>query len=68
MDSAAIYRESFVWDNHCGFTLQHDVPLEALLQPWSDAAVSYLSINVAYDPQPWFEAILNIAALRRPLS
>lgn len=67
MDSAAIYRESFVWDNHCGFTLQPDAPLEALLQPWSDAAVGYLSINVAYDPQPWSEAIMNIAALRRRL-
>ncbi len=67
MDSATIYRESFVWDSHCGFELQPDAPLEPLLRPWSDAAVNYLSINVAYDPQPWFEAILNIAALRRRL-
>ena len=28
----------------------------------------YLSINVAYDPQPWPQAIENIAALRRRLS
>ncbi len=67
MDSTALYRESFVWDNHGGFSLQSDAPLEPLLQPWVDAAVGYLSVNVAYDPQPWFEAILNIAALRHRL-
>ena len=67
MDSAAIYRESFVWDNHCGFALQPDAPLEPLLAPWRDVGVAYLSVNVAYDPQPWSQAILNIAALRRRL-
>lgn len=67
MDSSALYHKSFVWDGHCGFELQPDAHLEPLLRPWSHAAVDYLSINVAYDPQPWFEAILNIAALRRRL-
>lgn len=67
MNRASLYHNSFVWDSHCGFELHPDSPLEPLLRPWSLAAVNYLSINVAYDPQPWFEAILNIAALRRRL-
>lgn len=68
MDTSVIYRDSLVWDDHCGFELQPDAPLDPLLSPWRDAGVDYLSISVAYDPQPWFQAIENIAALRRRLS
>ena len=67
MDASEIYRESFVWDDHGGFELQPDLPLDPLLAPWREAGVDYLSINVAYDAQPWFQATLNIAALRRRL-
>lgn len=65
MDGVALYRESFVWDGHCGFELQPDAALGPLLQPWIHAGVHHLSVNVAYDPQPWSEALLNIASLRR---
>ncbi len=57
----------FLWDDHCGFELSPDEPLRPLVQPWLDANVSYLSINVYYDPLPWTRAIENIAALRRRL-
>lgn len=67
MDSAELYRDSFVWDNHGGFSLQADEPLAPLLGPWQEAAVGYLSVNVAFDLWPWPRAILNIAALRRRL-
>ena len=67
MASAATYRENFVWDSHCGFELQPDAPLAPLLAPWLEADVGYLSVNVAYDPQPWFLAIQNLAFLRRRL-
>ena len=67
MDAAAIYQDSFVWDDHGGFEMLPDTPLDPLLNPWREAGVGYLSINVAYDPQPWFQAIQNIAAIRRRL-
>jgi membrane dipeptidase len=67
MDASEIYRENFIWDDHGGFELQPDTPLDPLLAPWREAGVGYLSINISYDPQPWFQAIQNIAALRRRL-
>ncbi len=67
MDTDAIYRDSLIWDDHAGFELQPDAPLDPLLSPWREAGVDYLSINVAFDPRPWTRAIENIAALRRRL-
>ncbi len=67
MDACEIYREIFVWDDHGGFELLPDTPLDPLLTPWREAGVRYLSINVAYDAQPWSQAIENIAAIRRRL-
>jgi len=67
MDAAAIYRECFVWDDHSGFELNPDAPLGSLLEPWREAGVGYLSINVAYDPRPWHQAIETIAAVGRRL-
>ena len=67
MDVSAIYRESLVWDDHCGFELEPGAPLAPLLGPWRDAGVDYLSINVYFDPRDWTRAIENIATLRRRL-
>ena len=67
MQASAIYRDCLVWDDHCGFELQPDAPLEPLLRPWREAGVGYLSINVYFDPRPWSRAIENIAALRHRL-
>lgn len=47
--------------------MQPDGPLDALLKPWKDAGVGYLSINVYFDPRSWTRAIENIAALRHRL-
>ena len=65
MDSQTAYQKSFIWDDHAGFEMLPDTPLGPLLGPWREAGVDYLSINVAYDPQPWYQAIENIASLRR---
>ena len=65
MDAPEIYRQSFIWDDHSGFSLQSDAPLEPLLSPWLEAGVSYVSINVVHDPEPWFQAFHTIAAYRR---
>ena len=51
-DTREIYRRSLVWDNHCGFELQPEAPLDPLLRPWREAGVGYLSINVCFDPRP----------------
>ncbi len=67
MDIEALYRESRIWDDHGGFEMIPDAPLDPLLAPWRQAGVDYLSINVSYDPQPWFQAIENIASIRRRL-
>ncbi len=67
MDASKVYRECFVWDDHGGFEMLPDAPLDPLLAPWREAGVGYLSINVSYDPQPWYRAIQNIAAIRRRL-
>lgn len=67
MDAAALYRETLVWDDHCGFEMLPDAPLAPLLTPWREAGVDYLSINVGYDVKPWTRTIENIAALRRRL-
>ncbi len=67
MDGEAIYAESLVWDDHCGFELLPDAPLDPLLRPWRDAGVGYLSINVYFDPRPWTRAVENVASLRRRL-
>ncbi len=66
-DPRALYRDSLVWDDHGGFELLPDAPLDPLLRPWLEAGVGYLSINVYFDPRPWTRAIENIAALRRRL-
>ena len=57
----------FIWDDHCGFEFTPDAPLRPLLQPWLDAGVGYLSVNVSFDPVPWTRAVENIAAIRRRL-
>ncbi len=67
MDARAIYHESLVWDDHGGFELEPDAPLDPLLRPWREAGVGYLSINVSFDVRPWTRAVENIAALRRRL-
>ena len=66
-DARALYRESLVWDDHCGFELLPDQPLDPLLRPWYEAGVGYLSVSVCFDPRPWTRAIENIAAVRRRL-
>ncbi len=68
MDAEKIYSDHLVWDDHCGFELQPDLPLDPLLAPWHQAGVDYLSVNVAYDPQPPFQAVQNIAAVRRRIA
>ncbi|MEM7116779.1 MAG: membrane dipeptidase [Chloroflexota bacterium] len=60
-------RKFFVWDAHCGFEMTPRAPIAPLLEPWRQADVGYLSINVYYDPHPWTRCIENIAALRRRL-
>jgi membrane dipeptidase len=65
MDASTLYRECTVWDDHAGFEMLPDSPLAPLLDPWQQAGVDYMSINVYYDPQPWHMAVENIAALRR---
>ena len=62
-----IYRESLVWDDHCGFTPGPDAALDPLLRPWRDAGVGYLSINVYFDPRPWTSAEEVIGQLRERL-
>ncbi len=65
MDKGVLLQDSLIWDDHGGFEMQPDAPLDPLIAPWREAGVGHLSINVAYDPQPWFQAIQNIATLRR---
>lgn len=67
MDADRVYRETLVWDDHCGFEMLPDLPLEPMLRPWLDAGVGYLSVNVGFDVQPWTRTIENIAAIRRRL-
>lgn len=67
-DARALYRDSLVWDDHCGFELEPDAPLDPLLRPWHDASVGHLSVSVCFDPRPWTRAIENIAAVRRRLA
>jgi membrane dipeptidase len=67
MRNSTFYQECLIWDDHCGFELQPDASLDPLLAPWRDAGVDYLSISVAFDPQPWYRAVENIAAIRRRL-
>jgi hypothetical protein len=55
-DTGDIYGESFVWDDHCGFTPGPGAGLDALLRPWREAGVGYLFVNVYFDPQPWTNA------------
>lgn len=67
MDVAAVYKDSLIWDDHCGFEMLPDAPLAPLLKPWRDAGVDYLSINAGFDVKAWTRTIENIAALRRRL-
>ncbi len=67
MNAAELHAESFIWDDHCGFEMNPDLPLEQMIRPWREAGVDYLSLNVYYDPQPWTAAIENIASVRRRL-
>ena len=67
IDAQEIYRSSLVWDDHCGFEMKPDLPLGPMLEPWREAGVDYLSINVGFDVRPWTRTLENIAALRRRL-
>ncbi len=49
------------WDNHAGFGYAGPQDV-AMLGRWRSAGVSYLSINVGYDPVPWSTTIHAIAA------
>ena len=66
-DILSTYRSSLVWDDHCGFTVTPDSPLDSLLRPWHEAGVGYLSVNVYYDRQPWSDAFTGIATFRQRL-
>ncbi|MEM7426831.1 MAG: membrane dipeptidase [Pseudomonadota bacterium] len=67
MTVSTVYDNCLIWDDHCGFEMNPDLPLAEMIRPWRDAGVDYLSLNVYYDPQPSTAAIENIAALRRRL-
>ncbi len=67
MDMSKLYRDSLIWDDHCGFEMLPEAALAPLLTPWREAGVDYLSINVGFDPRPWHRTIENIAVLRRRL-
>ena len=67
MDIQSLYRNTLVWDDHCGAEMYPDMPLDPLLRPWREAGVGYLSINVGYDVQPWTRTVANIASVRRRL-
>jgi membrane dipeptidase len=67
MNIADNYRQSLIWDDHCGFEMRPGAPLADLLAPWREAGVGYLSINVGFDPKPWHRTVENIAYLKSRL-
>ena len=48
------------WDNHAGFGYAGPKDVDMLAR-WQAAGVSYLSVNVGYDPVPWSTTIKAIA-------
>jgi membrane dipeptidase len=48
------------WDNHAGFGYAGPKDVD-MLERWRSAGVSYLSVNVGYDPVPWSTTIRAIA-------
>lgn len=52
------------WDNHAGFGYAGPNDVE-MLGRWRSAGVSYLSVNVGYDPVPWSTTIKAIAEYKK---
>jgi membrane dipeptidase len=52
------------WDNHAGFGYAGPKDVD-MLGRWRSAGVSYLSVNVGYDPVPWSTTIRAIADYTR---
>ena len=42
MDASEVYRGNLIWDDHGGFELQPDTPLNPLLAPWREGAEAEL--------------------------
>ena len=68
IDALATYQSALVWDDHCGFTVTIERSLDDLLRPWYDAGVSYLSVNIYCDRQPWTDAMESATCLRGRLA
>lgn len=64
----ALVRETLVWDDHAGFEVFPDAPIEPQIRPWREAGVDYLSVPVGLDPRGWERTVHNIAAWRRRLA
>ena len=45
-----------IWDAHAGFELNSFHDLETL-SVWKSAGVNFLSVNVGYDVNTWFQTV-----------
>jgi membrane dipeptidase len=52
----SLVREALVWDAHAGFAPEVDIDF-AILEPWREAGVDHVSLNVGYDAMPWNESL-----------
>lgn len=64
--AAALYASAPIWDEHSGFDSRPDANLKQL-ECWRSSGVSYLSVNVGYDVNPWQKTVETIASFRRQL-
>ena len=60
----ALFKESVVWDAHCGLDPQVPPKMNSL-ERIRKAGFTYVSTNVAYDVLPWEETFPVIGAYRR---
>ncbi len=67
MDALKIYRETFVWDDHGGFTVLPGQNLGPLLAPWHAAGVDYLSVNAGIDAYPPETILKTLTWIHRAL-
>ena len=52
-----------IWDAHAGFELNSFHDLETL-SVWKSAGVNFLSVNVGYDVNTWFQTVRALSLAR----
>src|SRR5436190_21525808 len=62
-EARQLISSALVWDAHAGFAFESAENLAELTR-WRGAGISFVSVNVGYDVQPWTTAVEALSKYR----